>query len=600
MNTNYMKVSTRIGMGFVLVAVALAGVGIAGLIISNLGLHAVSSVKRVNDVSVMLANARSAVWELRSGVAHYISVTDADARARFVADSERLHKQLGVIVKDYRSSRYLGDLEKALLKDLDASMERYYDARRRWFEIHDAGRIAEAATLRDDRLTPAAIETIRILGDLIGIQQKYSDRVEGGLLSDMNTMRGLQAALLLVALILAAVCGWWVNRGLQRQLGGEPSYAAAVVNRIAAGDMSGAIAVKSGDISSLMAAIERMQRNIREHIEGERRLDAENRRVERRLAELLNLAPDAIIAMDASHRIIVFNKSAERTFGYRAAEILGRPLEDLIPVRFAGTHGKQVAAFSGELKPSREMGGRGGLTGLRKDGSEFPAEASISILREETGPVFFAILRDVTEKKQVEQKLEQLAMHDGLTGLPNRNLFMDRLSRALVQSEREQKRAALLFMDLDGFKAVNDTLGHAAGDELLCVVAQRLQGCVRRSDTVARLGGDEFAVILEQIQNEDSVSAIAQTIIDAVHEPVRLGNNHAIVSVSIGIALFPGNNQSLKELMMDADRAMYVAKNSGKNHFEFHVAEPAFAGMPRGTRAGGDFPAAGRARLVHG
>lgn len=318
-----------------------------------------------------------------------------------------------------------------------------------------------------------------------------------------------------------------------------------------------------------------MPRDINECIEAERMAAEHTMRAQQRLVSLLNLAPDAIIATDSSRRIIVFNRSAERIFGYSAAEIMGCPLENLMPTRYASHHGKLVTAFGQDFAPVREMSGRSGIVGLRKDGSEFPAEASISILREETGPIFFTILRDVTEKKQIMQKLEQLAMHDGLTGLPNRTLFLDRLSRTRALAEREERLAALLFIDLDGFKRVNDTFGHSVGDDLLRTIAKRLQEAVRRSDTVARLGGDEFAVILEQIRNEVSVSAIAETIIDRVHEPVYLDGNEVIVSASIGITIFPLDAKSEKELMIDADRAMYRAKVSGKNRFEFTATAPA-------------------------
>ena len=182
-------------------------------------------------------------------------------------------------------------------------------------------------------------------------------------------------------------------------------------------------------------------------------------------------------------------------------------------------------------------------------------------------------MRDVTEKKRAAQELKHIATHDGLTGLPNRTLLMDRLSHALALSEREEKLAALLFIDLDGFKRVNDTLGHAAGDELLCAVAKRLQKSVRRSDTVARLGGDEFAVILERVRHVDSVGAIAQKIVDRVCKPCRLASGKVSVSASIGVTLCPFDGKSVKELMVDADRAMYVAKAAGKNRFEFYSSE---------------------------
>jgi diguanylate cyclase (GGDEF)-like protein/PAS domain S-box-containing protein len=300
--------------------------------------------------------------------------------------------------------------------------------------------------------------------------------------------------------------------------------------------------------------------------------DKHTRRMEKRLAGLLDMAPDAVIATDSGHHITVFNKSAEKIFGYAAAEIIGHPLEDLMPARFAGGHHKHLSAFAQEPVAAREMGSRRGLVGLRKDGSEFPAEASISILNEETGPLFFAVLRDVTEKKRAAQELEYRATHDNLTGLPNRTLFLDRLSHALTLAEREEKLAALLFIDLDGFKRVNDTFGHAAGDELLRAVAQRLLESVRHSDTVARLGGDEFAVILEQIEHVDSVSAIAQKIVAWVQQPFRLAHGEVAVSASVGITICPFDAKSVKELMVDADRAMYVAKASGKNRFEFYSA----------------------------
>ncbi len=296
-------------------------------------------------------------------------------------------------------------------------------------------------------------------------------------------------------------------------------------------------------------------------------------RAETRLEGLLDAAHDAIVVADAEQRVIMFNKGAERNFGYSAAEIIGLPLERLIPARFASNHRSRVSTFSRGQIQAKEMGGRGELVGLRKDGTEFPVEVSISILKEETGPIFLAVLRDVTEKKRAAQEMEHLATHDGLTGLPNRALFMDRLSHTLALAEREEKLAALLFIDLDGFKEVNDALGHSGGDELLCAVANGLLESVRQSDTVARLGGDEFAVILEQIRHVDLIGAIAQKIIDRVRQPIQLVNGEASLSASVGITVFPFDAKTVRELMIDADRAMYAAKASGKNRFEFYSPE---------------------------
>ena len=292
-----------------------------------------------------------------------------------------------------------------------------------------------------------------------------------------------------------------------------------------------------------------------------------------RLEALLDAAHDAIVVADAEQRIIMFNKGAERNFGYSAQEIIGLPLERLIPARFAGGHRSHVSTFSRGQVQAREIGRRGEIVGLRKDGTEFSVEVSISILKEEKGPIFLAVLRDVTEKKRATQEMEYLATHDVLTGLPNRSLFMDRLSHTLALAEREEKLAALLFIDLDGFKEVNDALGHSGGDELLCAVANGLLESVRQSDTVARLGGDEFAVILEQIRHVDLIGAIAQKIIDRVRQPIQLVNGEASLSASVGITVFPFDAKTVRELMIDADRAMYAAKASGKIRFEFYSPE---------------------------
>ena len=322
----------------------------------------------------------------------------------------------------------------------------------------------------------------------------------------------------------------------------------------------------------LLWAVQRENIRLRQRSEA---LEAEKRarRVEKRLASLLDIAHDAIVAADAEQRIIVFNKGAQRIFGYSAEQIIGRPLEDLIPARFASSHRSHVSTFARGQVQAKEMGQRGDFVGLRKDGTEFVAEVSISILKEESEPIFFAVLRDVTEKRRAAQEMEHLAKHDNLTGLPNRSLFMDRLSHALALAEREEKLVALLFVDLDGFKNVNDRFGHAAGDELLRAVAERLLESVRRSDTVARLGGDEFSLILERILHVDSVGAIAQKIVDRMSEPFPLASGEVSVSASIGITICPFDAKTVKELMIDADRAMYVAKAFGKNRFEFYAAD---------------------------
>lgn len=298
----------------------------------------------------------------------------------------------------------------------------------------------------------------------------------------------------------------------------------------------------------------------------------EAERVKSRMTELLRLAPDAIVCADSDHRITVFNQAAEKIFGYSAEEIIGCQLDQLLPVRYRSAHRRHMAHFRDSRLPAREMGNRGGIVALRKDGTEFPAEASIAVLRGDPA-LYVAILRDVTEKKRAAQRLEYLATHDSLTGLPNRMLLVDRLSHAIARAEREEEMVALLFVDLDGFKQINDSFGHAAGDELLRAVAKRIAGCVRGADTVGRLGGDEFAVILEALRHADGAASIAGHIIDRLREPFRLANSVVSISASIGITICPFDTKDVDRLLIDADRAMYAAKAAGKNRFEFYSRE---------------------------
>ena len=180
---------------------------------------------------------------------------------------------------------------------------------------------------------------------------------------------------------------------------------------------------------------------------------------------------------------------------------------------------------------------------------------------------------DITERKQAEKEIQKLAYYDVLTGLPNRTLFLDRLSQALAQGRREERKVGVLFLDLDRFKAINDTLGHVAGDMLLKYVARRLQGCVRQSDTVARLGGDEFVVILPGVHTEADLTAFSKKILETLSRPVRLGEKKFFTTASIGISVFPEDADDVETLIRNADIAMYAAKDRGKNTYQFFSTE---------------------------
>ena len=210
----------------------------------------------------------------------------------------------------------------------------------------------------------------------------------------------------------------------------------------------------------------------------------------------------------------------------------------------------------------------------RKDGSPLWVCEALSVVVDTQGvPQYLvAVTQDITVRKSLEDRLSFAAMHDGLTGLPNRAMFIEQLSEALQLARQQHKLVAVLFIDLDGFKAVNDNQGHAVGDALLCQTARRLEGCTRQGDTVARLGGDEFSIALTSLAHISECEAIANRVIEALALPFEINGAQAQVSASVGVAVFPDHGQESSILLAQADKAMYTAKNGGKNRF--HWAHP--------------------------
>jgi len=202
---------------------------------------------------------------------------------------------------------------------------------------------------------------------------------------------------------------------------------------------------------------------------------------------------------------------------------------------------------------------------VRKNGEFFPIELTVSDVRERDEHLFIATIRDITERKAVEEKIKHLANHDSLTGLPSLRLGKDRLEAALSLAGRHKKEVALLFVDLDGFKAVNDAHGHDAGDKVLIALAERMVKCVRQSDTVARIGGDEFIVVLQEIESRDAALKVAKKVVAAACKPMRHGDLKLTVGASVGLALYPEHAETVADLLRCADEAMYLVKKDGKN-----------------------------------
>lgn len=305
------------------------------------------------------------------------------------------------------------------------------------------------------------------------------------------------------------------------------------------------------------------------HADLERRVEARTRELgerEEELRSVIDNANDAYISLDRKGRVTAWNRQAEQTFGWSAKEALGRPLEALIiPAELSGAHrdGMQLYLRTGT---SRILDRRVELPALRRDGSRLTVEVRIRRHEVRGEPVFSAFLHDVTLRRQRDAQREYETRHDLLTGLQNRRALMEALPLAQARADRGQGRLGLLFIDLDGFKAVNDQLGHDGGDALLRAIAERLRQAVRRTDSVFRLAGDEFTVLLADLAGGlVDAHRVGRKLVEAVSLPVQLCGVTVRVGASIGIAVqAPGQTPTPEELIKEADHWMYEAKKSGR------------------------------------
>ncbi|WP_292936301.1 PAS domain S-box protein [Noviherbaspirillum sp.] len=297
---------------------------------------------------------------------------------------------------------------------------------------------------------------------------------------------------------------------------------------------------------------------------------AEAQKKLRQAATVFEHTTDAILITDAGGTIVAVNKAFSQITGYQPEEVIGRNPRILKSDR-------QDHEFYRSLWSSIEQTGswQGEIWDRRKSGEHFPAWETITAVRDDSGRItdFISVFSDITTIKATEEKLTQLAYHDVLTGLPNRLLFNDRITQALAHAKRHHTRAALLLLDLDRFKLINDTLGHAAGDQLLQVIAARLKTAIREEDTVARLGGDEFAIILPQVDSIEDAAMFAQKLTKLVSLPLPLSNQMLTISTSVGIGIFPDDALDPETLSKSADMALYGAKDKGRNAYEFYTPE---------------------------
>jgi len=270
---------------------------------------------------------------------------------------------------------------------------------------------------------------------------------------------------------------------------------------------------------------------------------------EKQIRSVLNNLSSGIATVDPSGKILSCNPALEKNFGYLSGKLVGHNITRLM------AHDRDWC------------------TGLRQDGSTFPMNIEAGEIMLEGSPIFILEISDLTTQKTTEQYLSHLAQHDALTKLPNRLLFEDRLSQAIAQAHRHSTMVGIMFVDLDNFKQINDTMGHQVGDQLLRVVAERLTYCVREGDTVARFGGDEFVLIILDVGRAEDCLAVAEKISEQMSVPFHFSDRALHATASIGISLYPLHGENLENLVRHADMAMYQAKLRGRNTYSLYFKE---------------------------
>lgn len=372
-------------------------------------------------------------------------------------------------------------------------------------------------------------------------------------LLDTGSGRWLSGGLLLALLAVA------IHRALRSR--------SATVHRTVA-EQTQALAEANEALGRYIAALAEANQHLAREVEEHARAEALLRETTNLQQAILDCAEYAVIYTDATGVIQVMNPAAERLFGYPAEALVGKatprilhPSEHAARWKLAGSTIGVVSLPPGTESQTAEVSMR------RRDGSLFPVSLSLSIVRDGQGQIrgYLGIIADITQRLDAENRIRHLAHHDTLTSLPNRSLLNRHLTDAIASAEARHRRVAVLVTDLDHFKYVNDTLGHAAGDQLLLAVAQRLRDSVRDVDLVARAGGDEFVIVLSDLDDEHPPKEAAERLLASVAQPFELAGRQFTITLSIGIAVYPHDGADGDTLIKNADAAMYLAKERGRN-----------------------------------
>ncbi len=303
-----------------------------------------------------------------------------------------------------------------------------------------------------------------------------------------------------------------------------------------------------------------------QRLDRKREVERQLREQETRFRALIEHSSDAIALLSAEGKILYASPSTARVIGRRGRDLIGSLwLEQLHPADSAAAADLFAAILADRGRPGTIE------SRLRADrkGERWIEMTMTNLLEESSVGAVVVNYRDVTERRRAIDELEYRAFHDELTGLPNRALFLDRLTQAIALARRDGRKLAVMFIDLDNLKRVNDTLGHSAGDEVIRAVTERLRGCVREADTLARVGGDEFTLLVPEIADESDAVTVAAKTLAAVREPFRVGDRELSVTTSIGIGFYPRDGADPESLMVCADKALYRAKETGRNRYRF-------------------------------
>lgn len=427
---------------------------------------------------------------------------------------------------------------------------------RRGSELQGAGvsRVFELAYPHQGSMQP--IGQLVVAASYEGARQRVFDRV-------MFSLLGNAAKTLLVALFIFGLGQRMVGRHLTRiaayardQAHAEPATPLRLDRREPA---------RPDELSTLVSAVNEM----REELVQLTRVQQQQLDTLGEQAALLELAHDAIIVRDLNGRIQFWNRGAEVTYGWPREQVLGRPMHQLLQTNLP----ESLVNIEDALFRVGHWEGQIGHT--TRSGERIVVASRWAVKRDNRGEplAVLEINRDVTERRLIEERIERLAHTDALTELPNRLKLDEKLAQAIETARRHQGMLAVLFVDLDEFKQVNDRLGHDAGDQLLVEVARRLKACVRESDIVARLGSDEFVVVLTSLKNDAVVLPTTAKVLESLRQPFDLGVHTVNSTCTIGVALFPLHGEDARTLLKRADNAMYLGKTQGRGVARFYVMD---------------------------